>query len=61
MRCLSCDCELNDFESTRKHKVTGEYIDMCTRCFKTVLDVQPIPVKVNRKLMHTQAKGEEDE
>jgi hypothetical protein len=36
MRCLSCDCNLNDFESTRKSAVTGDYIDLCNRCFSTV-------------------------
>lgn len=32
MRCLSCDCNLNDYESTRKYP-DGTYIDLCNRCF----------------------------
>jgi hypothetical protein len=32
MRCLSCNTNLNDFESTAKSKITGEYIDMCRKC-----------------------------
>ena len=33
MRCLSCDVALNDFESTRKSEKTGQYVDLCNRCF----------------------------
>lgn len=41
MRCTCCDRLLNDFESTRKSKSTGEYLDMCNRCYSLVqADVQ---------------------
>ena len=33
MRCKACDCELSDFESTRKSSNTGEYLDLCNGCF----------------------------
>lgn len=33
MRCISCDCNLNDYESTRKYE-DGTYVDMCGRCFR---------------------------
>ena len=36
MRCYACDKLLNDFESTRKSKVTGEYMDMCNKCFASI-------------------------
>jgi len=39
MRCLSCDCNLTDSESKRKHKKTGEYLDLCTKCFREVDDL----------------------
>ena len=42
MRCLSCNKNLNDFESTRKHAVTGEYIDMCSKCFSFERDIVPV-------------------
>ena len=32
MRCECCDRNLNDFESTRKSKVSGEYLNMCNKC-----------------------------
>ena len=35
MRCLSCNKNLNDFESTRKN-IHGGYIDMCSSCFSTI-------------------------
>jgi hypothetical protein len=36
MRCLACNCNLSDFESTRKSAYSGEYIDLCNRCFSSV-------------------------
>lgn len=36
MRCLCCDKILNDFEATRKSIRTGEYIDMCSKCYSTI-------------------------
>ena len=36
MRCLSCNAELNDFESTRKSAETNEFIDLCNECYTYV-------------------------
>lgn len=36
MRCVFCDRLLNDFEATRKSKVTGDYLDMCNKCVGSV-------------------------
>lgn len=36
MHCASCDKLLSDFEATRKSKETGEYLDLCNRCFISV-------------------------
>lgn len=41
MRCTCCDRLLNDFESTRKSKTTGEYLDTCNKCYKTIEDYVP--------------------
>ena len=38
MRCTCCDRLLNDYESTRKSRTTGEYLDMCNKCFAMVED-----------------------
>ena len=41
MRCQSCDKNLNDWESTKKNEVTGEYEDLCSKCLNEVVqDVQ---------------------
>lgn len=34
MRCYCCDKALNEFESTRKSAVSGEFLDLCNKCFK---------------------------
>ena len=38
MRCYCCDKNLNDFESTRKSASTGEFLDMCNKCYSTIKD-----------------------
>jgi len=38
MKCCCCDKILNNFESTRKSKTTGDYLDMCNRCYSTIKD-----------------------
>ncbi len=41
MRCLSCNRRLNDKEATRKYSNSGEYIDLCDRCFGYIADDVP--------------------
>lgn len=36
MRCICCNKILSEFESTRKSIKTGEYLDMCNRCYGTI-------------------------
>ena len=36
MRCYCCDKALSDFESTRKSVATGDYLDMCNKCYSTI-------------------------
>lgn len=38
MRCLSCDCELSDFEATRKFEESGTFVDLCNDCLSTIQD-----------------------
>jgi hypothetical protein len=38
MRCYCCDRALSDFESTRKSATTGEFLDMCNKCYSTIKD-----------------------
>lgn len=49
-RCVSCDCNLNNYEATRKIvQKTGKvfYPDLCNRCFKEV-GLDKIAVVVDR-------------
>lgn len=39
MHCFSCDTLLTDMESTRKSKITGDYLDLCEDCYSTISDV----------------------
>lgn len=41
MRCLCCNRNLSDKESTRKGVNSGDYLDMCDGCFGTVADEFP--------------------
>jgi len=36
MRCNCCNVVLTPQESTRKFKVSGDYVDMCNKCFNTI-------------------------
>ena len=40
MRCQACDCELSDYEATRKDS-HGVYLDLCSDCYFTVRDEVP--------------------
>lgn len=43
MRCKACDASLSAFEATRKFKDTGEFIDLCNDCYRSVeADVQAL-------------------
>lgn len=37
MRCQSCDKNLNDWESTKKNPMTGDYEDLCSKCLNVVI------------------------
>jgi hypothetical protein len=36
MRCLACNCDMTDFEATRKWMKSHEYVDLCNRCFNSI-------------------------
>ena len=43
MRCDCCNKNLNDYESTLRHAVTGQYLNTCRKC----LDGLGIPAMGN--------------
>ena len=51
MKCLCCDKLLTDYESTRKHAVTGTFIDLCQQCFKAVQADSHLPTKDRKDLI----------
>ena len=48
MRCVCCNKSLSDYESTRRHALTREFLDMCNQCYISVQDV--IPAKAREDL-----------
>lgn len=50
MRCVCCNNILTPYESSFKSTNSGQYIDMCTKCFSFVRD--DVDVTVNRTLEH---------
>jgi len=41
MRCVCCNRNLSDYESTLRHAETNEFLDTCMKCLKDL----PIPTK----------------
>ena len=52
MHCQACNRLLSDYESTRKHAVTFEFLDLCKVCFEDVKTI--IPTIDRRELMTEQ-------
>lgn len=42
MRCLSCNKNLSDKESTRKYANSGTFVDLCDHCFDSVAGDIPV-------------------
>jgi hypothetical protein len=58
MRCVCCDVLLSDFEATRKHAITGEYLDVCNQCLIEI----PVDIPViERTDLETNVEDIEDE
>jgi hypothetical protein len=38
MRCTACNVILSTQESTRKFKVSGDYVDLCNQCLSSIDD-----------------------
>jgi len=48
MKCVCCNKNLNDFESTRRHVITREFLDMCNGCHASVTSTASMPT-IDRK------------
>jgi protein-arginine kinase activator protein McsA len=58
MRCLSCNKNLTDFESTRKFASTGEFLDLCNRCYSDIQD--DVDTIVRPELQENEEVDEDD-
>lgn len=50
-RCVACDKNLNDYESTRKD-LHGNYVDLCNSCYRPIRD--DLPTTTREDLSPTQ-------
>jgi len=59
MKCLCCDKSLNDFESTRRHAVTREFLDLCNKCHHSVAMSANLPTLDRKDLINGSVIEEE--
>jgi hypothetical protein len=59
MRCQCCNTALDDYESTMRHAITRQFLEMCSTCLRTV-DAY-IPVQVRNDLMSEADTGNLDD
>jgi hypothetical protein len=57
MHCQACNRLLSDFESTRKHAITFEFLDLCKVCFE---DVKTIIPTIDRRELITEHDFDEE-
>ena len=68
MRCLCCNRNLTDYESTMRHPDTLEFIDICVKCLPDTTitpivrsDLEPEEYDVDLELMELNEEMEEDD
>ena len=59
MRCVCCDKQLNDFEATRRHAMTREFLDLCNSCHHSVTMSAALPTIDRKDLLHGSVIEEE--
>ena len=57
MHCKACDKMLNNYESTRKSKTTGEYLDLCSDCLSSVMEVVPITFSYKSDMVEEESEN----
>jgi hypothetical protein len=62
MRCNACNRLLSDFEATRRHAETGDFLDLCNRCLQVVNEQTKIPaIERNDLLYQNDTMDDEDD
>jgi len=41
MKCLACDKVLSEFESTRRSLMSGDFMDLCNKCYSNIEEDAP--------------------
>ena len=41
MRCIACNKVLNEFESTRRSLMSGDFMDLCNKCYSNIEEDAP--------------------
>ena len=41
MRCLACNKVLSEFESTRRSLMSGDFMDLCNKCYSNIEEDAP--------------------
>lgn len=52
MHCICCNKNLSDFEATRRHALTNDFLDMCKSCLSEVQRLSPLATKDRIDLDH---------
>ena len=52
MKCVCCNKNLSDFEATRRHGLTYDFLDMCKGCLSEVQRLSPLATKDRMDLDH---------
>lgn len=47
MHCTICDKLLTAEEDTRKHSITGEYLELCDDCLDAIGEIEHIPTNTD--------------
>lgn len=45
MRCTCCNAVLTDYESTVRHAITKQFLELCGQCLKTIEAFIPTQVR----------------
>lgn len=60
MKCTCCDVSLSDYEATRRHAETQEFIDLCSKCLRIIEQDCEMPVVERDDLHHAEDEEIDD-
>ena len=54
MHCIICDKMLSDYEATRRHALTRQFLDLCNTCLRSIDSNKTMPIADRKDLMETE-------